>query len=497
MADNTAAMVPTINKADAYKAYGGVFPALPYSSEDTQTTRPPYAAVYGASILTVPRRGWDSLTRQYLEAYASDPGSVRNLALGQWYSTIPLRMLWMMGDIHPMVSMARSVWLRIAFSDSTTQFIAESSRGNTSDVGTRAINALIDSLPLEVGGIAGLQNAIGEQVLFTGMACLECVPNPTLSSLQDLVTFDPTTVRFRDDGLGNRYVEQKQPTGWRTLNKENCLAIGFDASRDNPYGRPVFAAALSEAMTDTAIHQSMTDVLQAVAWPRLSVGFPFAEAAEFAIAHPEVCVGQKDDGSDLTPAEYAMAEMRRLSTLVQNMKADDVFMYPKDGMVSVLNGANGMSSLDPILQQKRMRMCQAVDTLPNLLGVTDGGTQGYSSVQWGVQAKKIESFRQFVNHLLCKAFNLHLRLKGISATVRAEAEPIRATDALADEQARTLRIANEQALVDAGYSDRSHASQKLTGSEPILSDAQHEARKQAQTDATTAQEATNANFQDQ
>jgi hypothetical protein len=307
--------------------------------------------------------------------------------------------------------------------------------------------------------------------------------NPFLTGLQDLVTFDPTTVRFRDDGLGNRYVEQKQPTGWRTLNKENCLAIGFDASRDNPYGRPVFAAALSEGMVDMAVHQSMTDVLQAVAWPRLSVGFPFAEAAEFAIAHPEVCVGQKDDGSDLTPAEYAMAEMRRLSTLVQNMKADDVFMYPKDGMVSVLNGANGMSSLDPILQQKRMRMCQALDTLPNLLGVTDGGTQGYSSVQWGVQAKKIESFRKFVNHLLCKAFNLHLRLRGINATVRAEAEPIRATDAYTDQQARQLQIANTQALVDAGYIDRNTASFTLTGSEPVLSD---EDQAQQDTNATAA-----------
>jgi len=125
-------------------------------------------------------------------------------------------------------------------------------------------------------------------------------------------------------------------------------------------------------------------------------------------------------------------------------------------------------------------LTMALDTLPTLLGITQGGTLAYSSVDWAMQVRKIQGFRSFVNNgVLCRAFDLHLRLMGIPCTTKAESVPIRSSDEVLDEQARQLKIQNEQALIDAGYQTRETASIGLTGSAPVIDDATFEANRQA------------------
>ena len=174
-----------------------------------------------------------------------------------------------------------------------------------------------------------------------------------------------------------------------------------------------------------------------------------------------------------------MAEFQRVGEKMLTLKADDVFIYPVGGTVESINGANGIGQIIGAFEHTRHRLCMALDTLPTLLGVTSGGTLAYSTVDWAMQVRKIEGFRSFVNNVICKLFNVHLRTLGLPYTVKAECEPIRASDAYADEQTRQLKIANEQSLVDAGYQDRTAASLNLIGQSPAVDDATHEANQQA------------------
>lgn len=450
----------------------GVYPAQPISTTTNRTTRAPYMPLYGKYPVVVPHRAFDPSLQQYLNAVAASPDQ----AFVSWAAVIPLRLLQFLGEGgHELVTDARHVWTRLAFGPENTTFHAVDATGNKNDAGTDAIRALIDSLTLEVGGLEGLQITLADQGLFMGMACMECVPSEDFDGLTDLVTFDPTTIRYRDNSEGERWLEQQQRGIWRSLNRFTALCIPLDGSRDNPYGVPLFAAALPQALADITRTQNLNDVLRTTAWPRLSVGFPFDRVVEQAKQNPSLLKGRRPDGGDWTPAEYATGLFNDLLELMGDMKADDTFVYPEGGMVKVLDAASGLAGLQVPLEQLRLKLCQSVHTLPSLLGITDGGTQAYSSVNWGVQAKKIESFRSWVNSVLCRAFKLHLQLLGMPFSVVAESEPIRSSDAYTDEQARQLRIANEQELVRLGYQDRTTASIRLTGTEPVVSDEQQKA----------------------
>jgi len=442
--------------------------AQPISPYTLQTTRPYQASYFAGTLGIVPRRGWDARTRNFMETVRASPVA----GLTTWAQEAPLRLLAALADIHPMVGMARRNNLTLPFGVGDTTFIAEDSKGDTSDEGTDALNALWKDGLGDFNGLVGLQKAIAEQVMFYGLACTEGVPSKNdKEGIHRVVTFDPLSVRYRDTPLGERLMEQYQ-TGrsWVGLSQIQCIVQAYEGNTENPYGRPLFSAALGEALSDIQGNRDLSDVLHTIAWPRLTVGFPFEAIMKFAIDNPQVLVGRGNGGADLTAEQYAGQQFVALAAKLSGMKADDTFVYPVGGQVGMLNGATGMTSLRDILEFKRHRLVQALDQLPTLLGIQSGGTLAYSSSEWGIQAKKFEELRDFVNSVIIRLGNLHLRLLGMPLTVKAKTIPIRATDAKVEEEARKIRIENEQKLVELGYQSREEASINLTGSGPAVAE---------------------------
>ncbi|NBW20650.1 MAG: hypothetical protein EBR82_73065, partial [Caulobacteraceae bacterium] len=236
------------------------YPAAPLSEVNERLSRPPYLTGYAGVLTIVPRRGWDAKTNLFLSDIASNPVK----ALSQWSMSQPLRLLYSLADIHPLVGAARSVWLSMSFGQDDTRFIAVDDKGDENEDVSKLLVDLMEHQDVSIGGLVGLQNAIGEQAL-------------------------------------------------------------------NPYGRAKFAPALGEALADIARNTNLNDVIKSVAWPRLTVGFPYQEILQYAEEHPEVLIARAPDGGDLTPAQYAMAEFQRVGEKMLTLKADDVFIYPVGG----------------------------------------------------------------------------------------------------------------------------------------------------------------------
>lgn len=463
---------PTREKLDAVEAtpIGMVSPpADPISPYTLQTTRPYDTAYSSYSLGVVPRRGWDNQTRRWMDDVRKSPF----YGLSQWAQQAPLRLLAALGDIHPMVGLARSNNLTLPFGEGDSTFSAVDAKGDTSDLGTDALNSLWKTaLDEDFNGLVGLQKALAVQVMFYGIACTEGVPSQSdREGITRIVTFDPLSIRFRDTPVGDRLLEQQQTgRGWVGLSRLQCVVMAYEGNTENPYGRPLFSAALGAALQDIQSDRDLSDVLHSTAWPRLTVGFPFEQIMKFAIDNPQVLVGRGQGGRDLTPEQYASAQFTVTANKLMGMKADDTFIRPQGSTVEMLNGATGMTALRDILEFKRHRLVQALDQLPTLLGIQSGGTLAYSSSEWGIQAKKFENLRDFVNAVIVRLGNLHLRLLGMPLTVKVKTIPIRSTDAEAEERARTNRITNEQKLVDLGYQTREEASINLTGSGPVIAD---------------------------
>lgn len=435
-------------------------------------TRPVYFNAYNNGLGVVPRRGWDPFTVSLIQGASDRPVA----GIAAWARTAPQRLLQMLFDVHPMMSQARSNVVSLGFSPGDTHIVAvkKTPAGDEQidPEGTAELDSFWDRLDPEVGGLTGLQVALYDMAATTGLCTVEGVPGPRGTGLQDIITFDSLSVRFRDTWnarlpFGGRLLEQNQGGQWATLDRTRCLAVPVFGTRDQPYGRPLYPAVLVEALRDLRTQQTLDDFLHSVAWPRLAVGFPFEEAVKFATENPEVLAGQASDGGDLTAVMWATQQFDALKDLMNALLASDQFIMPKGSEPRVLSGAEGLRSLEGTLTMQRHRLVMALDQLPGLLGITDGGTQAYTVAQYKLAMKKLEWIRAFVNSVLVLLANLHLRLLGSSLTARADTEPMSPLDALADQQARQIEIANEYALVDRGAQSEEDAAINLTGSGPV------------------------------
>jgi hypothetical protein len=253
------------------------------------------------------------------------------------------------------------------------------------------------------------------------------------------------------------------------------FAVPYRGSRENPYGIPRLGAFLTEGLADVYDQRNLADVMRAIAWPHLAFEFPVEQTIKFAMDNPDVLLSE---GAQLTPLQYAVMVFEAFVSKIETLKADDSFTLPSGAKANVLNAGEGMAGAVTVLEMRRLRLCQSLDHLPSLLGITDGGTLAYSSTQWKQYASKLEALRGFVNGILTRIANLHLRTLGLNLTARADTEPIQTTDRLNEARARAEEIRNALALVDRGYQSDDDAATQLTGGDVVdkaRAQAAHEA----------------------
>lgn len=424
-------------------------------------TVPNYFDAYSTNgIGAIPRRGWDDRTTAWIEQLQSGQEYLR-----QWVSEAPLRLLEVLTDLHPMGQMAMSNDLTLAFAPGSTRIVAvkdyREGRGTVDDDTTRLIGDMLEVS----GGIGHLHHAMAAQVNVFGLAAIEVVIDKERGSLATptIVDIDPLSLRYRQLDSGEVILEQRNPKakdGWQRLDTSTVYHKAWMSSRKNPYGKPRYGAFLSEGLADIKEQRNLGDWLHAAAWPRLSFSFDFNAAAMYAVDHPEVRI--KNDLTEYTPAEWAGSQMDAFMAKMETLKADDTILMPDGSKAEVLSAGN-VAGLAQVLEIRRMRVIQSLDQLPNLMGVTDGGTQAYASVQWGTQVDKLQTLRTIPNDGLVFAANLFLRLLGIDMIARADVEPIRSIDELAEAQARKQVIDNDLLLMERGLLSPEDVAIRLTG----------------------------------
>jgi hypothetical protein len=335
--------------------------------------------------------------------------------------------------------------------------------------GCAALDAFWDNLPTEIGGLRGLQAAIYDQISHSGMGVMEIVPGPRGTGLSLAQTADPNSFRFVDTA-GERFLQQNQGGTWVTMTGDLVHAFAWDGSRDNPYGIPRLSAALTEGLRDWKHQGNLDDILYDVAWPRLKWGFPLEETVKFAMENPGVLVGQgapdptTNAARNATPEEWAFQQFAAMAGIMADRRHGDSLGYMMGGLIEPLNGAEGLKSLEGTLQGLLLRLCTSLLQPVTLMNLHVGGTLAYSDTEWRVHAEQLEDLRAFVNSALVWVASQHLMYLGMSCTARVDTEKIQASDALADQQAEQLKIANFFTLFDNGLIADDDLAMTLTGS---------------------------------
>ena len=434
-------------------------------------SRPKYWQPYvGGSLGLIPRRSLPGTCTGSCSII--DSAALARLAKSKNYQVLFEILL----DVHPALKQAKSNALRLVFGEGKTRFVAytEGTGGGGRDEqdveATSEIEDFLKALPNEIGGIVGLQSALAVHGLAHGFTALEAVPGPRGTGLHRLWPVDPLTLAlFRPAGDPDADLScyQRQsgtgvPTsGWVQMPVETFKWAVIDGTPDNPYGAGLFSAAYSQALADFASNQDLRDAVHNAAWPRLDYEYDRDKMTARAVSLGLDNNARDEDG--LTNLDkYIASQVGAVEEDLTDLLPDDNYVHSNDLAIKALAGGD-FGGLDEVLKIERHRLVQSLDELPTLMGINDGSTQTYTSVEWGIRATKAAWLRDWVNTLIIWALELHFRLQGKRITVRALCSPVRASDAEADARTEAIKDRTEANRTRRGLQTLEDEAQNVTG----------------------------------
>ena len=416
------------------------------------------------------------VTRRNRKA-SSQMSSARGIE--QLGSQSPLSLLRELPAVHPTVGLAQWNALRLMFPEGgwgLKAFKPADANGVSSPDpdGDAKIQALFDGLPREIGKMRGLAGTLSISLLYTGMACQECVPygdDEEFAGVRRIWPVDALTIGFArktpDDDL-TAFQFQRSPSltaqsilnnNWVPLNPETFMWAAIDQEVDDPFGLPPYGTAVNEVLADLALMRDLRDAIHNAAWPRLKFGINLTELHRVAVEVMRITSPEK-------ASQWVQERFDETVAYAESLGADDNFVCDTNGTVES-HEPGSFTGLEGVLQYLRQRLVQALKSLPTLLGINDGSTYNYTSVEWAIYAAGLEALRDIVLSLLADAASLHLRLSGSTSVARPFSEKIRTNDALVEANTEEVEIRNALAKEAAGFIDHDEASQSLTNRKAV------------------------------
>jgi hypothetical protein len=165
--------------------------------------------------------------------------------------------------------------------------------------------------------------------------------------------------------------------------------------------------------------------------------------------------------------DYIQTQYDNFITEFGQLQADDALIHDIKSTVSV-NGSGGQwPNVSELWNIVRYRVIMAVKEMPTLMGVVEGSTETWSSVDWQIYAQGLQDLVSIAAEPLVKSAQLHLRLLGMPYVLDVKYAPVRANQRMVDAQAEQIEIDNEKTKVFLGVITQDEMSMKLSGSAAV------------------------------
>lgn len=407
----------------------------------------------------------------------ADPGYLRTrAALSSLALSSPLRLLMQIIDSDVDCSLAADNIITLTTGD--VQIVAQPvgvANAAPDATGTARIDELLKGQAREIGGLEGLQSIGTLMSLCTGMSSLEAVAGEPLAGVARLWPVDSLSLMMaRANRNADAEALQRQNQveagrqdpdypGYARMDPTTFFWKPYQPAVDDPYGRASFGPALAEILSMAHILQALRDCVDHTAWPRGVVEVDTTEL--FQVAGN---LGYSDDPKtgSLAATEWVLAQFQAAVTGVEGLKSDDWMVLGANGKAVMMQGGT-FAGLESILSELRSRIIRGLKQLPVMMAFDQGKTEGHTTVQWQVYARRLEAIRSAVLAPILEACNLHLRLLGLMFEAVAKYQPIRTTDALVEAQTKALQVKIAAQLVLLGWESNEQASIEITGNGPV------------------------------
>ena len=417
----------------------------------------------------------------YIARRGIDYGTSLNMqsldALARMATQQPLELISLLPDIVPEVGLAAWNGLRLGCAPGTVRIKAMTvKKGGGSEEapdGTAAIADLFSSLPDEVGQFEDVLAQNFLMVMFSGMCAVEAVPGPRGTGLAQIWPVNSLTLRFKRENDGTLALYQRQTSNasglgvfaaglgglYEPMPMNRFFWASLDGFPDDSYGRAPFAAALTAVLECMAFIRDLTTAFHRVGTPHHDIGFDFAMWAKIAQD-----IGISQDPKEIN--DWVMEKYAEAQAMYASLEVDDAFFHDINSKVNAVGSGDKWPDVTGIWSLLRLRLIQALKQMPSLMGVVEGSTETWSSIDYSIYTSGLESIVRKAAAPLVRAANLHLQLLGLPYQAVCETDKLRTVDATIEAEREAMQIANEEAKVTNNWQLNSTAAMNVTGSAP-------------------------------
>ena len=335
------------------------------------------------------------------------------------------------------------------------------------------------------GGIDNLIGMFASSAYLQGAISAEAVLSPDLH-LVDIAPVNPFTIYYKHD---EQYTDTLVPYQYQIvpkpdqqafignyikLNEQTFYYLPVDPFIGDPYGRSAASPAVADIFFNLQTLFDLRKVIHTQGWPRIDIKIITDTLTKNAPA--QIAADEK------LLSDYIKKCQKQIEDEYDSVAPDDAYIHTDAVEVGFQAGASsGGRIFDPtqLLRSIERRTIRALKQLPVLMGSNEGTTETHGTVQYEIYAAGIEAFQKLIEDLFENMFEMYLQLEGIQSVVEFNLDRVRTADRKADADAETIEITNEITKRDEGWIDNDEASINITGSEPVLSEEEVNAKKQA------------------
>lgn len=362
----------------------------------------------------------------------------------------------------------------------------------------KRVDEFLDMLKLRHGSIDVLVNRMFFAAWLRGAFFGEIVLDKRGRKPVDLVFPDPVNVQFEareDSELGLVWeLHQVNAAGELvSIDYPTVRYIPIDPLPSSPYGRPMCSPAVFTSLFLLGLLYDLRRVIAQQGYPRIDIVVKIKEIFESLPAD----VAEEIETDFDTYSSWVESIIEQVETAYASLEPDDTYVHSDSVDINRPIGIDS-SSLSAVggLIGSLERMCvRALKTMPILMGIDGGGSEGAANRQWEIHVAGIKSLQHLGESLLESLLEQGLRAQGIQATIQWRFAELRVAELLRDEQVMELRLTNAAKAYELGYYTQEqaamHAVKHAPASEKPLAQIQAEQEQAMLLEAAKAMQTSN------
>lgn len=376
----------------------------------------------------------------------------------------PMKLLELLADMAPDLSRALWDFLRMCNPGHETE--VKRPGADTEDEAAKAdLEAFYDQLTDYYGSIDVVWGRFFLSAFMRGAFWGELVLGLGAQEMADLVVLDPIWVRFKKErdpvrGVVHRMGQMQNGKFVDLSGFPTIRYLPIDPFVGNPYGRPIALPSLFTMLFLIGLMHDLRRVVAQQGYPRIDLSVNLERL--------KLMMPQNLAQDQKALREWTQAIVNEIVTAYKNLQPDDAYVHTDVIEVNRPVGtvdSDSLSAVDALIKALERQAVRALKTMPLLMGTTDGVSEANANRQWEIFAAGIKSLQHGLETMLSRLFSVGLQAMGHPVVVELRFAELRAAEMLRDAQTEAMRIENERAKYEAGWTSQDEGALEITGHE--------------------------------